>query len=87
MIQKVNNLQKNDCKNGYILDGFPRTIPQAEGLDMLLTDIKQELNLVILLDLEDDIIVKRMGGRRVHPDSGRVYHIEYNPPINKGNNM
>jgi len=73
-------LQKSNCDNGYILDGFPRTIPQAEGLDLLLSHINQELDLAILLNLKDDIIVKRMGGRRVHPDSGRVYHIEYNPP-------
>ena len=50
-------LQKNDCSSGYILDGFPRTIPQAEGLSRLLSDINKELNLVILLSLEDDIIV------------------------------
>ncbi len=73
-------LQDNDCTNGYILDGFPRTIPQAEGLDILLGDINQELDLVVLLSLEDNVIVERMGGRRVHPDSGRVYHIKYNPP-------
>ena len=73
-------LQKNDCSSGYILDGFPRTIPQAEGLSRLLSDINKELNLVILLSLEDDIIVKRMGGRRIHPDSGRVYHVNFNPP-------
>ena len=73
-------LQQNDCQKGYILDGFPRTIPQAEGLNSILSDINKQLTLVILLDLEDDIIVKRMGGRRVHQKSGRVYHVEYNPP-------
>ncbi len=73
-------LQKKDCDNGYILDGFPRTIPQADGLSSLLSDINQDLNIVILLNISSDIIVKRMGGRRVHPDSGRVYHVEHNPP-------
>ena len=73
-------LQKDDCKLGYILDGFPRTIPQAEALTKLLNAINQELNIAILLKLDDEIIVKRMSGRRVHPDSGRVYHIIYNPP-------
>jgi len=73
-------LQNDDCKSGYILDGFPRTIPQAEGLSGLLNNINQELDIVILLNLDDDIIVKRMSGRRVHPASGRVYHVEYNPP-------
>ena len=74
-------LLDEDCKKGYILDGFPRTIPQAEGLSVLLSKINQDLDMVILLNLEDDIIVKRMSGRRVHPSSGRVYHILYNPPI------
>ena len=73
-------LLKDDCKSGYILDGFPRTIPQAEGLTSLLDTINQQLDIVILLKLDDEIIVERMGGRRVHPDSGRIYHIEYNPP-------
>ena len=73
-------LLKDDCKSGYILDGFPRTIPQAEGLTSLLNTINQQLDVVILLKLDDEVIVERMGGRRVHSDSGRVYHIEYNPP-------
>ena len=73
-------LQNEDCKSGYILDGFPRTIPQAEGLSSLLNNIKQNLDIAILLKLDDEIIVKRMSGRRIHSESGRVYHIEYNPP-------
>tara|TARA_B100001750_G_C15375995_1_gene529862 strand:+ start:201 stop:848 length:648 start_codon:yes stop_codon:yes gene_type:complete len=73
-------LSNDDCSSGYILDGFPRTIPQANGLAKLLDEINQNLDIVISLELEDDIIVKRMAGRRVHPESGRVYHIEYNPP-------
>ena len=75
-----NRLVKNDCKFGYILDGFPRTIPQAQGLNTLLEKLKQNINNVIIIDVPDEIIVKRMGGRRVHPSSGRIYHIVFNPP-------
>ena len=77
-------LKEKDCNNGYILDGFPRTIPQANGLDYLLKKIKQELDKVILLNVPDNIIVDRITGRRLHPDSGRIYHIKYNPPQNTG---
>ena len=73
-----------DCKKGFILDGFPRTITQAKGLDVLLDRINQELNYVILINVNDNNIVNRMGGRRMHPNSGRVYHIEYNPPKIEG---
>ena len=73
-------LVNNDCINGYILDGFPRTLSQAEGLNFLLNNLNQNLDFVIVINVEDQIIVDRMGGRRVHPGSGRTYHIAFNPP-------
>ena len=75
-------LSMSDCKNGYILDGFPRTIPQAKELENLFNDLNQKLDFVIVINVNDNLIVERMGGRRVHPGSGRVYHIQFNPPKN-----
>jgi adenylate kinase len=65
-----------DCAGGFLLDGFPRTIPQADA--MKDADIK--VDHVIEFDVDDEVIVERMSGRRVHPGSGRVYHLSYNPP-------
>ena len=76
-------LAQSDCTNGYILDGFPRTIPQAEGLDILLEELNSPLDKAVVIDVDDNSIVERMGGRRVHPSSGRVYHIKFNPPKDK----
>ena len=79
-----NKLSDNDCNNGYILDGFPRTLPQAKGLDALLDNIDSNLDKVIIIKVDDDVIIDRMSGRRVHKNSGRIYHIKYNPPKNEG---
>ena len=73
-------IEEEDCKDGFLFDGFPRTIPQASAL--LESNIL--IDVVLEIDVQDDEIVKRLSGRRVHLDSGRVYHIAYNPPKNEG---
>ena len=69
-------IQENDCKNGFLFDGFPRTIPQADAL----REAGVEIDFVVEIDVDDEEIIKRLSGRRVHPDSGRTYHIDFNPP-------
>jgi adenylate kinase len=73
-------LTQADCTNGYILDGFPRTIPQAKGLDEILNKLDSPLDNVIVIQVDDRVIIERMSGRRVHSSSGRIYHIKYDPP-------
>ena len=72
----VERIQKEDCESGFLFDGFPRTIPQAKALD----DKSINIDKVIEIHVPDKQIISRMSGRRVHPGSGRNYHIKFNPP-------
>ena len=73
-------IKEDDCKNGYLFDGFPRTIPQADALK----DGGIAVDAVVEIDVDDNEIIKRMSGRRVHLASGRTYHIVFNPPKVEG---
>ncbi|KAK0253600.1 adenylate kinase [Friedmanniomyces endolithicus] len=82
MVNMIRDQLENnkECKNGFILDGFPRTVPQAEKLDGMLTDQRKPLKHAIELQIDDSLLVARITGRLIHPASGRSYHKIFNPP-------
>ena len=77
-------LKEEDTKNGFLLDGFPRTIYQADVLDELLKEDSQKIDAALLIKVPRGFIIKRMTGRRVCPNCGASYHLEFNPPTQKG---
>lgn len=77
-------VSQNDCESGFVLDGFPRTIPQADALILLLDGIGKKLDLVISLDVDDQILINRLSGRRTCPACGKGFHVIYDKPKSEG---
>ncbi len=80
----VDRIKQDDCAKGYILDGFPRTIPQAECLDNALNAMNDKIDYAVNVDVPDENIIKRMSGRRACVGCGATYHIVYNPTKEEG---
>ncbi|MEO8705019.1 MAG: adenylate kinase [Kofleriaceae bacterium] len=76
----LERIQKPDCSHGFMLDGFPRTRPQAEALDKALTEAGAALDAVVLIEVPDQLLEERAVGRRSDPETGVIYHLKYNPP-------
>jgi len=80
----VERVDSEEARDGFILDGFPRTEPQAEALDQALSGLGRRLTATLLIDASDDEVIRRLSGRRVCKDKGHTYHVEFDPPKNEG---
>jgi adenylate kinase len=76
----LERISADDCQQGFMLDGFPRTTPQAQALDAAMTKAGIELDAVVLLEVADSLLEERVIHRRTDPETGRIYHLKYNPP-------
>ncbi len=77
-------IDSDEAADGFILDGFPRTVPQAEALEAKLSELGRELTGVLLIDASDDEVTRRLGGRRTCVENGHVFHVDFNPPQRNG---
>ncbi|MGN7178529.1 adenylate kinase [Paenibacillus sp. FSL R5-0490] len=77
-------LSKDDCEKGFLLDGFPRTVAQADALENILSDLNKKINFVINIDVDQSILMERLTGRRICKECGATYHLVFNPPAKDG---
>ncbi|WP_369901483.1 adenylate kinase [Bacillus manliponensis] len=77
-------LSQEDCKKGFLLDGFPRTVAQASALEEIMKDLGKQINYVLNINVDSGLLLKRLTGRRICKDCGSTYHLEFNPPAKEG---